>query len=105
MDFDKKALSERDICTKYITPAIVQTAGWDLHTQIREEVTFTAGRVYVRGKLVTRGQSKRADYILYYKPNIKIAVIEAKDNNHSVGSGMQQALTQLCRNVRYTFCL
>jgi hypothetical protein len=42
MDFDKKALSERDICTKYITPAIVQTAGWDLHTQIREEVTFTA---------------------------------------------------------------
>lgn len=92
MDFDKKSLSERDICTKYITPAIVQTAGWDLHTQIREEETFTAGRVYVRGKLVTRGESKRADYILYYKPNIKIAVIEAKDNNHSVGSGMQQAL-------------
>ncbi|MBS3030195.1 MAG: DEAD/DEAH box helicase family protein [Dolichospermum sp. DET50] len=92
MEFDKKSLSERDICTKYITPAIVQTAGWDLHTQIREEVTFTAGRVYVRGKLVTRGESKRADYILYYKPNIKIAVIEAKDNNHSFGSGMQQAL-------------
>ena len=92
MDFDKKALSERDICTKYITPAIVQTAGWDLHSQIREEYTFTAGRVYVRGKLVTRGESKRADYILFYKPNLKIAVIEAKDNNHSVGSGMQQAL-------------
>ncbi|WP_071188710.1 DEAD/DEAH box helicase family protein [Trichormus sp. NMC-1] len=92
MDSDKKSLSERDICTKYITPAIVQTAGWDLHTQIREEVTFTAGRVYVRGKLVTRGESKRADYILSYKPNLKIAVIEAKDNNHSVGSGMQQAL-------------
>nr|WP_242042885.1 DEAD/DEAH box helicase family protein [Aphanizomenon flos-aquae] len=92
MDFDKKALNERDICTKYITPAIVQTAGWNLYTQIREEVTFTAGRVYVRGKLVTRGESKRADYILYYKPNIQIAVIEAKDNNHSVGSGMQQAL-------------
>jgi type I restriction enzyme R subunit len=92
MDFNKKALSERDICTKYITPAIVQTAGWNLYTQIREEVTFTAGRVYVRGKLVTRGESKRADYILYYKPNIQIAVIEAKDNNYSVGSGMQQAL-------------
>ncbi|WP_413171511.1 EcoAI/FtnUII family type I restriction enzme subunit R [Anabaena azotica] len=92
MDFDKKALNERDICTKYITPAIVQTAGWDLHTQIREEFTFTAGQVYVRGKMTHRGESKRADYILYYKPNIKIAVIEAKDNNHSVGSGMQQAL-------------
>ena len=92
MDFNKKALSERDICTKYITPAIVQTAGWNLYTQIREEVTFTVGRVYVRGKLVTRGESKRADYILYYKPNIQIAVIEAKDNNYSVGSGMQQAL-------------
>ena len=61
-------------------------------TQIREEVSFTKGRVIVRGKLVTRGKAKRADYILYYKPNIPIAVIEAKDNNHSVGDGMQQAL-------------
>lgn len=89
---DKKSLSERDICTKYITPAIVEQAGWNLHTQIREEVVLTKGRVYVRGKLVSRGESKRADYILYYKPNIPIAVVEAKDNNHSVGSGMQQAL-------------
>lgn len=89
---DKKSLSEQDICTKYITPAIVDQAGWDLHTQIRQEVYFTKGRVYVRGKLVSRGKSKRADYILYYKPNIPIAVIEAKDNNHSIGSGMQQAL-------------
>jgi type I restriction enzyme, R subunit len=87
----KKTLSERDICTKYITPAI-QQAGWDLHRQIREEVTFTAGRVIVRGKLHTRGQKKRADYILYYKPDIPIALIEAKDNNYSVGAGMQQAL-------------
>jgi len=61
--------------------------------QIREEVTFTAGRVIVRGKLVARGKSKRADYILYYKSNIPIAVIEAKDNTHTVGSGMQQALS------------
>jgi type I restriction enzyme R subunit len=60
--------------------------------QIREEVAFTKGRIIVRGKLVTRGKPKRADYILYYKPNIPIAVIEAKDNNHSVGDGMQQAL-------------
>ena len=60
--------------------------------QIREEVSFTKGRIIVRGKLVTRGQARRADYILYYKPNIPVAVIEAKDNSHSVGDGMQQAL-------------
>jgi len=61
---NKKSLSERDICTKFITPAL-EKAGWDKMEQIREEVTFTAGRVIVRGKLVTRGKSKRADYILY----------------------------------------
>ena len=61
-------------------------------TQIREEVSFTKGRIIVRGKLVTRGKGKRADYILYYKPNLPIAVIEAKDNNHAVGDGLQQAL-------------
>ena len=88
---DKKSLSERDICTKYITPAII-AAGWDLHSQIREEVSFTKGRIIVRGKLHTRGEQKRADYILYYKSNIPLAVIEAKTNGHSVGAGMQQAL-------------
>jgi type I restriction enzyme R subunit len=87
----KKNFSERDICTQYITPAIVK-AGWDLHRQVREEVSFTAGKIIVRGKLHSRGKSKRADYILYYKPNIPIAVIEAKDNNHSISDGMQQAL-------------
>jgi type I restriction enzyme R subunit len=87
----KKAFSERDICSKYITPALLE-AGWDLHTQIREEVSFTKGRIIVRGKLHTRGEQKRADYILYHKKNIPIAVIEAKDNKHSVGDGMQQAL-------------
>jgi len=90
-EIDKKSLSERDVCTKFITPAIVQ-AGWDAMAQIREEVFFTKGRIIVRGKLVTRGKAKRADYILYYKPNIPLALIEAKDNNHSVGDGMQQAL-------------
>ena len=88
---DKSTLSERDICTKYITPSIEQ-AGWDVQTQVREEVTFTAGRVIVRGRVHTRGKQKRADYVLYYKPNIPIVVIEAKDNSYSVGSGMQQAL-------------
>ncbi|MDP3098083.1 MAG: DEAD/DEAH box helicase family protein [Syntrophales bacterium] len=86
-----KDLSERDICTKFITPA-VRRAGWDDLSQIREEVSFTKGRIIVRGKLVTRGKAKRADYILYYKPNIPIALIEAKDNNYAVGDGMQQGL-------------
>ena len=88
---DKKTFSERDICSKFITPAII-AAGWDLNNQVREEVSFTKGRIIVRGKLHTRGEQKRADYILYYKPNIPIAVIEAKDNKHRVGAGMQQAL-------------
>jgi type I restriction enzyme, R subunit len=88
---DKKSLSERDICTKYITPAL-EKAGWDKLIQLKEEVTFTDGKIYVKGKLTARGNRKRADYILYYKPNIPIAIIEAKDNKHSLGSGMQQAL-------------
>jgi type I restriction enzyme R subunit len=87
----KKELSERDICTQYIQPAL-EKAGWDKHTQIREEVSFTDGRIYVKGNLTVRGKRKRADYILYYKPNIPIAIIEAKDNNHSVKAGIQQAL-------------
>jgi len=88
---NKKDLSERDICTKFITPAVLK-AGWDVQSQIREEVFFTRGRIIVRGKLVTRGKAQRADYILYYKPNIPIALIEAKDNNNPVGGGMQQAI-------------
>ncbi len=88
---DKKSLSECDICTKYITPAIVK-AGWDVDTQFLEEVSFTDGKIYVRGKLHTRGEKMRADYILYYKPNIPIAIIEAKDNNHTVRGGLQQGI-------------
>lgn len=89
---NKKLLSEQDIRTKFITPAIVENAGWDRLKQLREEVYFTDGRIWVRGNLTRRGKAKKADYILYYKPNIPIAVVEAKDNNHSVGAGMQQAL-------------
>src|SRR5258705_1484109 len=88
---DKRGLSERDICTKFITPAL-RKAGWDEMAQIREEVSFTKGRIIVRGKLVSRGKAKRADYILYFKPNIPLALIEAKDNSHSVVDGMQQCL-------------
>jgi type I restriction enzyme R subunit len=88
---DKKKLTERDICTKFINPALEQ-AGWDLQVQVREEVSFTAGRIIVRGRLHTRGKRRRADYVLSYRKNIPIAIIEAKDNNHSLGDGMQQAL-------------
>ena len=88
---NKKTLSERDICTKFITPAL-EKAGWDTQLQILEEVSFTDGKIYVRGKITARGTRKRADYILYYKPNIPIAIIEAKDNNHSVRAGIQQGL-------------
>ena len=86
----KNPLSESDICAKYITPAVIQ-AGWDEATQLRREVFFTKGRIIVRGKLVTRGKAKRADYILYYQ-HFPIALIEAKDNNCAIGDGMQQAL-------------
>src|SRR6266446_5137517 len=100
---NKKDLSERDICTKFITPA-VKLAGWDEMTQIREEVFFTKGRIIVRGKLVTRGKAKFADYVLYFKPNIPIALIEAKDNNHSVGDGMQQGLEYAATlNIPFVF--
>jgi type I restriction enzyme R subunit len=95
---DKKSLSERDICTKFITPAI-EKADWQ-QNQFREEVNLTDGRVMVRGNLAARiknpekkGGPKRADYVLYAKPNLPIAVIEAKKNTFKVGHGMQQALT------------
>ena len=89
---NKRQLSERDICTKFITPALEQ-AGWDIATQVREEFALTKGRIIVRGKLHTRAQSKRADYVLFHKPNMPIAVIEAKDNKHALGDGMQQGLS------------
>ncbi len=88
---NKRDLTETDIRTKFITPAL-RKAGWDEMSQLREEVSFTDGRITVRGKLVSRGKRKRADYVLDFKPNIPVAVIEAKDNRHGVGDGMQQAL-------------
>ncbi len=89
---NKKSLSERDICTKFITPALVR-AGWDVVLQVREEFSFTDGRIIVRGQLAARSKKRqRADYVLSYKPGIRLAVVEAKDNNHAVGAGMQQAI-------------
>jgi type I restriction enzyme, R subunit len=100
---DKKELSERDICTKYITPALVASK-WDTNNQVREEVTFTLGRIHVKEKLASRGKQKRADYILYYKANLPLAVIEAKDNNHSIGAGIQQALDYaVCLDIPFAY--
>jgi len=87
----KKELSERDICTQFILPAL-KKSGWDIQTQIREEVSFTDGRIYVKGDKTTRGKRKRADFILYYKPNIPIAIIEAKSNKLSIDAGIQQGI-------------
>ncbi|PKK96622.1 MAG: restriction endonuclease subunit R, partial [Tenericutes bacterium HGW-Tenericutes-3] len=83
--------TEEDIKLRYITPAI-QQAGWD-KTQFRMEYFFTDGQVLVRGKVVRRGARKKADYILMSKSgNLPLAIVEAKDNEHSIGSGMQQAI-------------
>jgi type I site-specific restriction endonuclease len=84
-------LSERDVCSQRINPAL-QESGWDFATQVREEYTLTAGRIMVRGNAASREQGRRADYVLFHKPNIPLAVIEAKGPSHSVGDGMQQGL-------------
>ena len=89
---NKKLLNEAEICDAFITPAIIG-AEWDQRTQIRREYTFTDGRVIIRGKLGSRGKKKRADYLLFYQSNLPLAVVEAKDNSHPVGGGMQQALS------------
>lgn len=91
MAIDKKTLSEADIRTKYITPAIEQS-GWDKMSQMREEYPITAGRIIARGQVCKREKPLKADYVLFYKPNKPIAIVEAKDNNHSMSDGMQQAL-------------
>ena len=101
--FERSGLSKRDICSKHISPEL-RGAGWDDATQIREKVSFTKGRIIVRGKLVSRGRGKRADYILYFKPNVPIAVIEAKDDSYSVGHGIQQALDYAATlNIPFAF--
>ena len=85
-----KNLSEEDTRNIYITPAL--TKKWDLETQIRSEVYFTAGKVIVRGNMSTRAKGEKADYILYYNSSKPIAVVEAKKYDLEVGTGMQQAI-------------
>lgn len=87
---NKKQLTEQEIRTRYITPSI-QSAEWT-SSQIREEYAITNGRIVARGGTFKREKAKFADYVLFYKPHIPLAVIEAKDNNHCSGDGMQQAL-------------
>ncbi|QKE72673.1 DEAD/DEAH box helicase family protein [Arthrobacter citreus] len=87
----KRSLSEEDIKARYITPAITNV-GWDINKQVRLEYAFTAGRIILRGNVTARGKKKRADYVLFYKNNFPLAVIEAKDNNHPVGAGLQQGI-------------
>ena len=99
----EKTLSEVDIRTKYITPAIEQ-AGWDKMSQMREECSITAGRIIARGQVCKREKPLKADYVLFYKPNKPIAIVEAKDNNHSMSDGMQQALNYAqMMNVPFVF--
>ena len=90
---DKKKLSEADICEKFILPAFEQ-AGWDTMEQIHREYTLRPGRVVVRGHHASRDKKSvlRADYVLFYKPNIPLAVVEVKDNHHAIGAGMAQAI-------------
>lgn len=87
----KKQLSETDIISKFIMPA-VEKAGWDSMLQIRQEVKLRDGKVIVRGQLGVRKTVKSADIVLYHKPNIPLAVVEAKANKHEIGKGMQQGL-------------
>lgn len=87
----KCEMTEEDIKLQFITPAI-EAAGWDRQRQIKMEYNFTDGRVIVRGNVTARGKRKKADYLLYYKPNLPLAIVEAKDNNHSLGAGMQQGI-------------
>ena len=85
-----RPLNEQETRTRYITPAL-ERAGWQ-KKQIAEEVPFTDGRVITRGSMVRRGKRKKVDYLLYYKPNLPIALIEAKRYGDTAGSGMQQGL-------------
>lgn len=90
---EKQDLSEIDICDLFITPAI-KNAGWDQLTQIRREVTLTPGPIVVRGNMSSRNKKKKkfADYVLLKETGVPIAIVEAKDNKHSVSHGIQQAL-------------
>lgn len=99
----KHEMTEEDIKLQYITPAI-ESAGWDKLKQIKMEYNFTDGRVIVRGNVTARGKRKRTDYLLYYKPNIPLAIVEAKDNRHSVGARKATG-HRICRGAGHPVCV
>ena len=84
-------MTEEDVKVKYITPAL-QNKDWDPKTQMRFEYYYTAGKINVRGNITQRSSGKKVDYLLYYKSNLPIAVVEAKDNTHQVADGLQQGI-------------
>lgn len=90
-EINKATLTEADIISKYLLPAI-KAAGWDDLTQIRQEVKLRDGKVVVRGQMAARKKVKSADIVLYHKMGLPLAVIEAKANKHEIGKGMQQGL-------------
>ncbi len=99
----KRNLSEEDIKAQFITPAIV-SAGWNIMKQVRLEYPFTAGRIILHGDIIARGSRKRTDYLLFYKNNFPLAIIEAKDNSQSMGAGLQQAINYAnSLNVPYVY--
>ncbi len=88
---NKSKLTEADIISKFVLPSI-EDAGWDRMTQILQEVKLRDGKVVVRGQIAARKKVKSADIVLYHKPSMPLAVVEAKANKHEVGKGMQQGL-------------
>ena len=90
MILDKKQMTEEDIKLQYITPAIQSKWGLD---RITMETRITDGQINLKGNFVVRSQPKKADYVLYLSPDKPIAIVEAKDNTHSVSYGLQQAIT------------
>jgi len=92
MILDKKSMTEEDIKLNFITPAI-NASGWRNGYNITMETRITDGKINIRGNMAYREKAKKADYLLYLNKYYPIAVVEAKDNNHSVSQGLQQAMT------------
>lgn len=88
----KKQMTEEDIKLNFITPALL-SGGWQNKITMETKVKFTDGKVNIKGNLISREPAKKADYILYINANNPIAIVEAKDNNHSVSYGLQQAMS------------
>lgn len=84
-------LTEEDVRAKYIDPSI-RNAGWNEELQIRREVFFTDGKIIIQKNKTKRGKRKKADYVLSYKTNLPLAIIEAKKNTFTIGHGMQQGI-------------